>query len=122
MVSYKASHSKAPLIDQLYGLWYQYLGPTTRPLEGNMDRPLQLCEFGLCVLNGPGIEGGDCVCDGKPTQAQVQAAAEMVDKINGLLAQLHELRPRNPKVLSQLMIAEISLRNARKLLGDLNAT
>lgn len=30
---------------------------------------VELCEHGNCVLNGPGVEGGDCVCDGKPLSA-----------------------------------------------------
>lgn len=27
---------------------------------------IERCEHGHCVLNGPNVEGGDCVCDGKP--------------------------------------------------------
>jgi len=26
----------------------------------------ELCQYGHCVLNGPDVEGGDCVCEGRP--------------------------------------------------------
>lgn len=33
--------------------------------------PTDLCQYGYCVLNGPGVEGGDCVCDGKPHSTRI---------------------------------------------------
>jgi hypothetical protein len=42
------------------------------PQTGAPKRATELCQYGHCVLNGPDVEGGDCVCDGKPHSAAPQ--------------------------------------------------